>query len=204
MNILQAIGKNKRMRLYQIAFLIFLSCCFSKTGHSQSTGSNPLSLNGFSLWLTGGDSGTIQLLPGRGKNGLMMEGGKTVVHARFKVNKYAEIHTAISAFSAPNAEAHSVDLSGSRYIKIKYKANQEVMLQLRQTGVHGGIHNHVMLPQSDGFTTSTINFSSFKGGSQPLNIKNVAKFNFAFFSNNAKDGFADLVIQSFIIDRYKP
>ena len=192
------------MRLQQIPLWIFLLICFSRPGYSQSTGSNPLALNGFSLWLTDGDSGTIHLLPGRGRTALMMEGGKTVMHARFKVNKYAEIHTPISAFSAPNAEAHSVDLSGSRYIKIKYMANQEVMLQLRQTGVHGGIHNHVILPPSEGFTTSTIYFSSFKGGTEPLNLKDVAKFNFAFFANNPKDGFADLVIQSFVIDRYKP
>lgn len=134
----------------------------------------------------------------------MMEGGKTVVHARFKVNRYGEISTPISASSAPNAEAHRVDLSGSRFVKIKYKANQTVMLQLRQTGVHGGIHNHVLLPPSADFTITTIYFTSFKGGLEPLNLKDVAKFNFAFLDNNTKDGFADLVIQSFVIDRYKP
>lgn len=191
------------MRSSQILLIILLGA-FLKPGFSQSTGSNPLSLSGFNLWVTGHDSGTVQLIPEIKKTGLAMEGGKTVVHVRFKVNGYGEIHTPISASSAPGAEAHPVDLSGSRYIKIRYKANQTVILQLRQTGVHGGIHNHVLLPPSDDFITSTIYFSSFKGGSEPLNLKDVAKFNFAFLANNEKDGFADLVIQSLTIDRYKP
>jgi hypothetical protein len=192
------------MRLSQFRVLIIVLGCFVNPCFSQSTGSNPLSMNGFELWLTGRDSATIQLIPGIGKNGLTMEGGKTVVHARFKVNRYAEIHTPISASSAPHAEAHSVDLSACRYIKIRYKANQTVILQLRQTGVHGGIHNHVLLPPANEFTNTTIYFSSFKGGSEPLNLKDVAKFNFAFLANNPNDGFADLVIQTFTIDRYKP
>jgi hypothetical protein len=185
-------------------FLVIIKCLLSILSYSQSTGSNPLDINGYSLWMTGRDSATIQLIPRTGKNGLMMEGGKTVVHARFKVNSYGEISIPISASSAPNAEAHSVNLSGSRFVKIKYKANQTVILQLRQTGVHGGIHNHVLLPPSDEFISSTIYFSSFEGGLQPLNLKDVAKFNFAFLDNNKSDGFADLVIQSFVIDRYKP
>lgn len=192
------------MRWYQTQFLIVTQCCFSMLIYSQSTGSNPLSVDGFSLWMTGRDSATIQLIPRTGKNGLMMEGGKTVAHARFKITGYGEISVPISAASAPNAEAHRVDLSGSRFLRIRYKANQTVILQLRQTGVHGGVHNHVLLPSSDRFTTSTIHFSSFQGGLQPLNLKDVSQFNFAFLENNTKDGFADLVIQSFIIDRYKP
>ena len=192
------------MRLYQIFLSMNFLLCFFGQANSQSTGSNPLSLNGFSDWITGRDSATVQLLPQRGKNGLTMEGGKTVVHARFKVKVYGEIHTTISALSAPNGEAPPVNLSGSKYIKIKYKANQTVVLQLRQAGVHGGVHNHVLLPPSNSFTSVTIPFSSFKGGLEPLNLKEVAKFNFAFLDNNAKDGFADLVIQSFAIDRYKP
>jgi hypothetical protein len=161
-------------------------------------------MNGFDVWITGHDSGTVQLLPERGNNGLTMEGGKTVVHARFKVKGYGEIHTPISSLSPPNAEALSVDLSRSKFVKIKYKANQTVVLQLRQTGAHGGVHNHVLLPPSNNFNTATIYFSSFKGGLEPLDLKQVAKFNFAFLENNNQDGFADLVIQSFTIDKYKP
>jgi len=172
--------------------------------YSQSTASNPLSLDGFEVWITGRDSATVQLLPERGKNGLTMEGGKTVVHARFKVKGYGEIHTPISSLSPPNAEALSVDLSRSKFLKIRYKANQTVVLQLRQTGAHGGVHNHVLLPPSSNFTTETVYFSSFKGGLEALNLKEVAKFNFAFVENNEQDGFADLVIQSFTIDKYKP
>ena len=192
------------MRLYKIFLsLNFLICCFGQA-RSQSTSSNLLSLDGFSDWITGGDSATVQLLPQRGKNGLTMEGGKTVVHARFKVKEYGEIHISINTSSAPNAEAPPVNLSRSKYVKIKYKANQTVVLQLRQAGVHGGVHNHVLLPPSSSFTSVTIPFSSFKGGIEPLNLKEVAKFNFAFLDNNVQDGFADLVIQSFAIDKYKP
>lgn len=192
------------MRWYPHLILLLVACFLNLLIHAQSTGSNPLSVNGFSLWITGRDSATVQLIPRSGKNGLMMEGGRTVVHARFKVDKYGEVSIPISPSSAPNAEAHAVNLSGSRHIKIKYKANQTVILQLRQTGVHGGIHNHVLLPPSKEFITSTIYFSSFQGGLEPLNLKDVSKFNFAFDGNNQQDGFADLVIQSFIIDRYKP
>lgn len=192
------------MRSYQFFLLMNVLFCFSGKLYSQSTASNPLSMNGFEVWVTGHDSGTVQLLPERGTNGLTMEGGKTVVHARFKVKGYGEIHTPISSLSPPNAEALSVDLSRSKFVKIKYKANQTVVLQLRQAGVHGGVHNHVLLPPSRNFTTATIYFSSFKGGLEPLNLKQVAKFNFAFLQNNNQDGFADLVIQSFSIDKYKP
>ena len=184
--------------------LLFVILCTTTVVRSQSTGSNPLSIDGFSLWLTGRDSSTVQLIPRSGRSSLMMEGGKTVVHVRFKVNRYGELNIPISTLSAPYAEAQAVNLSGSRYVKIKYKANQSVLLQLRQTGVHGGTHNHVILPASDHFTSTTVYFSSFKGGLEPLNLRDVAKFNFALLGNNPKDGFADLVIQSFVIDRYKP
>ena len=191
------------MHSLKFSLLVF-ACSAAGQAYSQSTGSNPLAIDGYGLWLTGRDTGTVQLIPRVGKNSLTMEGGKTVVHVRFKVNKYGEIYTAINAMSPPNAEALQVNLSGSRYVKIKYKANQPVMLQLRQTGVHGGVHNHVILPASNKFTTTTIYFTSFKGGLTPLDLRDVAKFNFAFLENNAADGFADLVIQSFVIDRYKP
>ena len=185
-------------------YVLFASSLLSTSGFSQSTGSHLLSLNGFNVWLTGRDTSTIQLIPRIGRNALMMEGGKTVVHVRFKVKQYGEVHTPLNTLSAPNAEAQAVDLSGSKSLKIRYKSNQTVTLQLRQTGVHGGVHNHVLLPASPDFTTTTIQFSAFKGGLQPLNLKDVAKFNFAFVANNEKDGFADLVIQSLVIDKFKP
>lgn len=184
--------------------LIVITCVLSICGYSQSTGSNPLAINGFSLWLISRDSATIQLIPRAGKNGLMMEGGKTVAHARFKVNNYGEISLPISALSIPNVEPPPVDLSASRFIKIRYKANQPVLLQLREAGASGPFHNHVLLAASEQFTTATVQLSSFKGGPQPLDLKNVAKFSLAFLANNIEDGFADLVIQSFSIDRYKP
>lgn len=190
------------MFAYPLQLLTFF-LCFFHPAFSQSTGSHDLSLNGFNIWAIGHDSATLQLLPAVGKSVLAMEGGKTVVHARFKVSSYAEVHTPISRSSAPGAEALSVNLSGSRFVKIRYKSNQTVVLQLRQTGIHGGVHNHVLLRPSDDFVTTTIHFSLFKGGLEPLNLKDVAKLNFAFLGNNARDGFADLVIESLTIDRYK-
>ena len=192
------------MRCHKRPFIFIVAIICYNIAYPQSTGSNPLSIDGYSIWITGRDSATIQIIPRTGKNGLMMEGGKTVAHARFNVNRYGEISTPIDPASPPNGEAHAVNLSGSRFVKIKYKANHPVMLQLRQTGVHGGIHNHVILPPSNTFTNTTIPFSSFKGGLEPLDLKNVAKFNFAFTGNNTKDGYADLVIRSLVIDRHKP
>lgn len=200
---MSSIIKQKRRHL-RARLLIVITCVLSIGGHSQSTGSNPLAINGFSLWLTSRDSATIQLIPRAGKNGLMMEGGKTVAHARFKVNSYGEISLPISALSIPNVEPPPVNLSASRFVKIRYKSNQPVLLQLRQAGANGPVHNHVLLAASETFTTTSVQLSSFKGGIQPLDLKHVAKFSFALFANNAKDGFADLVIQSFSIDRYKP
>jgi hypothetical protein len=77
-------------------------------------------------------------------------------------------------------------------------------LQLRQTGIHGGVHNHITLPASDTFVPYTIYFSSFKGGLTTLDLSNVAKFNFALLGNNSKQGYAELIVRSFRIHRYKP
>jgi hypothetical protein len=88
-------------------------------------------------------------------------------------------------------EAASVNLSKSRYVKIRYRSNVNVILQSRQTGVHGGIQDHILLPASSPFTTQTISFSSFKGSLKPLDLSDAAKFNFALLENNPSDSYAD-------------
>ena len=198
------------MLLRKLFFLTLVNCLWLAS-QSQTFASDELSLSGFTRWVVGRDSATQQLIPATGLNPLTAGGVNPltikdriiVAHARFKVAKYGEMSFPINPAIITN-EAASVDLSKSRYIKIQYKANHEVILQLRQTGVHGGTHNHIILPASDRFITTKIHFSSFKGGLKPLDLKDVAKFNFAFVGNNPGDGFADVIVRSFKIHRYDP
>ena len=183
--------------------LLLLPTCllyFTVSGRAQSP--EKLSINRFTNWLTGRDSATVQLIPAIGSNALTSGDEGIVAHVKFKVVTYGEVSFPLKP--STEIEAQAVDLSKSKFIKIQYKANHEVVLQLRQTGVHGGIHNHIILPRSDSFLTYTIYFSAFKGGLTPLDLSNVAKFNFAFLANNKTDGFAELVVRSFKIDHYKP
>ena len=182
--------------------LLLIACSVYINLSAQSSLGGKLSLNSFTNWITGRDSATIQLVPTIGSNALTTIDDRTVAHAKFKVSKYGELSFPIKPSDA--IEAPAVDISNSRFIKIAYKANHEVILQLRQTGVHGGIHNHIILPASDTFVSHTIYFSSFKNGLAPLDLSNVAKFNFAFLGNNPADGYAELILRSFKIDRYKP
>jgi hypothetical protein len=182
--------------------LLLITCLlyFNLSGQSQPAGK--LSVNGFTNWLTGKDAATTQLIPMIGSNALTTEEDRTVAHAKFKVVKYGELSFPVKPSDA--IEAPAVDLSKSRFIKVEYKANHEMILQLRQTGVHGGVHNHIILPASDTFLYRTVYFSSFKDGLTALDLYNVAKFNFAFLSNNPADGYAELMVRSFKIDRYRP
>jgi hypothetical protein len=182
--------------------LLLITCTLHFTFFSQSQPVGELSINGFTHWFTGRDSATIQLIPVIGSNALTTEDDRIVAHAKFKVVKYGELSFPIRPSDA--IEASRVDISKSKFIKIEYKANHEVILQLRQTGIHGGIHNHIVLPASDSFVNYTIYFSSFKDGLTPLDLSNVAKFNFAFLGNNSEDEYAELIVRSFEIHRYKP
>ena len=186
--------------LPKFLLLITSSLCLNFSGQSQP--SRKLSINGFTHWFTGRDSATTQLIPMAGFNALTTEDGVIVAHAKFNVIKYGELSFSIRPSDA--VEALSVDLRKSKFIKIEYKANHEVILQLRQTGIHGGVHNHIILPASDVFVNYTIYFSSFKDGLTPLDLSNVAKFNFAFLGNNRADGYAELIVRLFKIDHYKP
>ncbi len=161
------------------------------------------SVNGFYPWITGRDSATIQYIPSADNNALTKEKNRTVVHVKFNVVKYGEVSFPIKAVPV-GTEAPSVDLSKSRYIKICYRSNIKIILQLRQTGIHGGFHNHVVLPASSSFSTKTVYFSSFKGGLKPLDLSDVAKFNLALLENNSSDDYAELTIQSVKIDHYNP
>ena len=186
------------MKISRVLFFVMSLTCRFFVAQSQSAAS----INGFVLWITGRDSATIQLLPLSGLNALTTEDKKTVAHVKFKVIKYGEVSFPINPASPAGSEALPVDLSKSRFIKIRYKANHDVILQLRQTAVHGGVHNHVILPASDEFITRRVYFSSFAGGLKPLDLKNVSKFNFAFLGNNREDGFSELIVQSVKIHGY--
>lgn len=159
-------------------------------------------LDGFSEWRTGKDEQTRQLLPASGTNPLHRRGRQTVASMKFDVVHYGEMSFPIRATGA--VEAVAVDLSGCRYIEVEYRANQPLILQLRQAGVHGGVQNHIELPAAKKYRKTTIEFSSFTGGLAPLDLRTVAKFNFAFLSNNATDGFASLDVRAFRIDGYDP
>lgn len=186
-----------------ILFTGFVLLLFSCTSISRTTHTTA-SINGFTSWITGHDADTRQLIPAKGNNALLSEEGKTIVHVKFEVKQYGEVSFPINTKTPVGAEALSADLSASKQLQITYKSNQQVILQLRQTGVHGGVHPHITLPAADHFTTVTILFSEFEGGKTSLDLTDVAKFNFAFLSNNIKAGFAELSIQSFIINGYNP
>lgn len=160
------------------------------------------SLGKFTHWQTGHDSETTQLTPKNGDNPIVIEGGIKIIHVKFRVREYGEVSFPIDPSTPRNTEAKRVDLTGSTSIKLTYKANQQFVLQLRQTGVHGGVHNHVTLQASEKFTTIEIPFTAFLGGKSSLDLSDVAKFNFAFLSNNTRAGYAELMVRSVVIANY--
>ena len=162
-----------------------------------------LTLNGFSQWRTGHDDKTEQIIP-TGANALSRIGDSTFVYVKFRVQQYGEVSFPINRETPEGTEALRVDLSQSRFVQLTYRANQELILQLRQTGVHGGVQNHVVLPASPRDTTLVIAFSEFKGGKTPIDLADVSKFNFAFLKNNPAAGFAELRVSEILIDQYQP
>jgi hypothetical protein len=184
------------MKLSAYKFYIFflLMCCRANT---QQIIPNNLALDGFSQWRTGHDTETVQILPADDNNALVVEDGAVVARAKFKVKGYGEMSFPLDPETPEGEEARKTDLSRYKAIAVTYKNNHEVVLQLRQTGVHGGDHNRIKLDASPAFVTDTIYFSEFRGGLKPLDLSDVAKFNFAFLSNNNNDGYAELVVRSF-------
>lgn len=161
----------------------------------------PITINGFDDWKIGFNTGSQQIIPASGSNPLVVMDGAAVVHVRLKVSPWGEMSFPIAGFDQ-TGEAEVIDLSGSSFIEITYKSNQSVNLQLRQYAVHGGTHNQITLPAAAEFTTVKIPFSDFKGGLTPLDLTKVAKFNFALLSNNANDGYAELIVKEFKIDKF--
>jgi hypothetical protein len=189
---------------YRDKLVVALFCLISFIGVNAQSKTDR-SINGFTQWCTGHDEATQQLFPVNGNDALTLKRGKTIAHAKFNVKGYGEMSFPIDPRTAEGEEARSVDLSRSQFICITYKASHELILQLRQTGVHGGSHNRISLPASKNFATRKIYLSEFKGGKTPLDLSDVAKFNFAFLSKPDKSIYtAELVVRSFVIDQYQP
>lgn len=187
------------MRLLTFAFFvcIVLIACKKTSNEPEVPVRN---INGFSQWRTGHDDSTIQLFPVVGNDPLMSYRDTTLALVRFKVKEYGEVSFPIDPATPVGEEPYKADISQSRFIVITYRANQEMVLQLRQTGVHGGNHNHVKLPASKIFQTDTVYFTEFTGGSRELDLRDVSKFNFAFLSNNAEAGFSELTVKRFQLE----
>jgi hypothetical protein len=161
----------------------------------------PLSINGFRDWKTGKETTSIQLIPASGTDPLILLDGSPVARVRMNVKPWGEMSFPIT-YIEPNGEAAKVDLSNSSFVEITYQSNQSVNLQLRQYAVHGGTHNQITLSAAATFTTVKIPLSDFVGGLTPLDLTNVAKFDFALLSNNANDGYAELIVKQFRIDNF--
>jgi hypothetical protein len=96
-------------------------CCLTIIISAQS------SINGFYSWITGRDSATIQHIPSNDNNALTKAENSTVAHVNFTVGKYGEVSFPIKPVPA-GSEASSVDLSKSRFIKIRYRSNVNIIL----------------------------------------------------------------------------
>jgi hypothetical protein len=160
-----------------------------------------LSINGFRNWKLGSNTGSKQLIPATGTDPLVLLDSTPVAMVRMTVAPWGEMSFPITGFDK-TGEAESVDLSNSSFIDITYQSNQSVNLQLRQYAVHGGTHNQITLPAATEFTRVRIPLSNFVGGLTPLDLTKVAKFNFALLSNNANDGYAELIVKRFKIDNF--
>lgn len=194
-NVINTKQKNIVIFILAMMQLFFFGSCAAEDSSN---------LDGFKYWLSGSDPKTIQLIPVVGNNALALVNSRVIAHVKFNVVQYGEMSFPINPQSSPDQEALKVDLSKSNFIVLTYKANHPVILQLRQAGVHGGVQNHIELPPTEKWATRKIYFSSFTGGLKPLDLSDVAKFNFAFLSNNKKDGFAELSVKSFRIDHFQP
>jgi hypothetical protein len=183
-------------------YRFFFVCLFMIRTVAVLAQSDRLSIDGFQQWVTGHDANTIQLIPTGNNNALTISSNDTLVHVQFKVKQYGEVSFSINADTPVGTEAIKTNLNESKFIIVTYQSNQELVLQLRQTGVHGGVHNHIVLPRADKMIERKIYFVEFKGGMKPLDLSDVAKFNFAFLSNNEKDGYAELTVKGFLIDNY--
>jgi hypothetical protein len=182
------------MRLLYLYIIFFLA-----NGCTPSLKSSERSFDSFILWRTGHDAETIQQIPLNGNDAFVRSKNESFVHVKFNVKEYGEVSVPINTKTVDGSEALQSDISQYKSIRLTYQANHEFIVQLRQTGIHGGIHNQITLPGSEMFTTVTVPFTEFKGGVKPLDLKDAAKFNFAFLSNDHEDGFAELKVSGFSI-----
>lgn len=184
------------------AYILLLFLVVIKCAHAQSA---QLSICGFTHWRTGHDDATQQLIPIDGNDPLMFKKGEVFAIAKFTIKGYGEMSFPIDPETPEGEEAMRVDLAESSFVRITYKASHNLILQLRQTGIHGGVHNQVALPASKQFISRTIYFTEFQGGKTPLDLRDVAKFNFAFLGRKDKTSYtAELVVKHVEIQNYKP
>ena len=163
-------------------------------------------------WASGGPSQII--IPNSGINGLTQLNGKNVAQLRAVVNpgSYTEMSVPLNPYISNDPFSDpALDLSPiqSTFVKVTYQSNHNAILQLRQSGVHGGSHNQASLPASpNGFTTLTLNLTQdFKWlghSSSTLDLSNLGKFNFAFLSQNNNDGYAQIIVSGLEIENYQP
>lgn len=163
-------------------------------------------------WAIGGPSQI--LIPSSGIDGLTTSNGKNVAHLRARINSgsYTEMSVPLNPYSSGDPYLDpAVDLSNTQsdYVKITYQSNHDAILQLRQSGVHGGSHNQASLPASpNGFTSVTLSLANdFKWLGQStstLDLSRLGKFNFAFLSQNNQDGFAEIIVSGLEIENYQP
>ena len=163
-------------------------------------------------WAIGGPSSII--IPNSGINGLTQLDGKNVAQLRAVVSpgSYSEMSVPLNPYTSNDPfNDPALDLSNtqSTFVTVTYQSNHDAILQLRQSGVHGGSHNQASLPASpNGFSTLTLSLShGFKWlGHSPstLDLSKLGKFNFAFLSQNNNDGYAQIIVSGLEIENYQP
>lgn len=167
-------------------------------------------VNAYRFWAIGGPS--LVLLPSSGNNGLTNLNDHVVAQLRAQINggSYSEMSVPLNPYASSDPFSDpAVDLTASDYVTIRYQSNHDAILQLRQSGVHGGNHNQASLPASpSGISTIKLSLrNDFKWlgyQASTIDLSQVGKFNFAFLSQNEDDGYAEIIVHSLKIDQYQP
>lgn len=163
-------------------------------------------IDGFQFWSLGKDDKTVMLLPSQevnNSNAKRLENNQVIAHGKFVISGWGELYS-------PLLQEHKdtekpVDISSSNWVEIEYASNREVQLQLRHAFIHGGTHNHFQLPNTfNKYQKIRINFASFQGGLSPLDLKRVAKFNFAMIGKNDLADYSELKVRKILIENFKP
>ncbi|NRB38959.1 MAG: alkaline phosphatase family protein [Pseudomonadales bacterium] len=183
-----------------------------ESSEDQSATASSADVSLYRHWAVGGPSPV--LIPESSINGLTQINGQNVAHLRAQVSagSYTEMSVPLNPYiSAAPFSDPAVDLSDNPYRKvtITYQSNHPAILQLRQSGVHGGSHNQAVLPASpDGFISITLILNSdflwLGHSASTLDVSKLGKFNFAFLSQNEGDGYAEIIISGLHIQDYQP